>query len=86
MLIFDLSSEKAIELAERAMKSAGVMLEHDFIDAALERIGHSIHLLGLVLKEQGHNDDLLDLPSLALSLDEAVALLRTLIDAAEVSS
>jgi len=85
MLIFNVSSEKAIEIAEEALKSARVLLEHDLIEGALERTGHSVHLLGLALKEQGHNYDLLDLPDLVRRLDEAVSLLRALVEAHEAS-
>ena len=80
MLIFNLSSEKAIAIAEEALRSARVMMEHDIVDGAIERTGHCIHLLGLSMKELGHNYEMLDMPDIVRRLDEAVALLRTLVE------
>ena len=85
MLIFNLSSEKAIKIAEEALRSARVMMEHDIVDGAIERTGHCIHLLGLSMKELGHNYEMLDMPDLVRRLDEAVSLLRALVEAHEAS-
>jgi len=75
MLIFNLSSEKAIEIADEAMRSARILLEHKITEGSLERTGHAIHLLGLSLKELGHDYNFIELPDLVRRLEEAIALL-----------